>query len=252
MNNQFLSLFFLTFLSFLFPSVMTATIKQRPFCDQRLSMKSNYLLQKTKVGKVPPCPYPLPDDDYAYGISYHDDYGVKEIFDNYKKLSIHQPKKRKSKRISKMVVKRDFVATNKAALKAGCVTAREYDEYRHEHMIPVQPEENYNVTSDQLLKYKQRNMVHGVQYHIENEMKKCLEYQYGRDAVEKAREKQRIRQEKLASPTNKMSKAYSRRLLTTRATRGHSVKPEPQPSYADTFKMKRFLAIDRYAIEDKW
>ena len=231
----------------------TQAVKQRPFCDRRASMNSNYLLQKTKVGRVPPAPYPLPGDDYVYGITYHDDYGVKEIFQNYEKMSRHPPASTRRKRSAQSALpKRDFVATNKAALHAGCVTAKEYDEYRANHMIRCKPEENINTAADEAFKHKVKNMVHGCQYHIEHEMKKCLEYEYGRRAVEKARERQRKRQEELNSPNNKANPAFARRLLTTKATRGHAYKPPPPPSVADTFKMKRFLAIDRYAIEDKW
>ncbi len=245
-------------------------IKQRPFCDQRPSMKTNVLLSRHKVGKRDAPTYPLPDDDYAYGSMRHDNYGVKDIFQNYARLNSFARRDevddfnappgtaRRTKRTTsrspspKTAVKRDFIATNKAALEDGCVTAHEYDEYRKDHMIAVKPKVNENRFEDEVLHLKQRAMVHGIQYHIDNEMKKCLEYQYGRDAVEKARRAQERRVSRESSPRYQMSNAYSRRLLPTRATIGHSYKPEPQPTYADTFKIKRFRDIGRYAIDDKW
>ena len=244
-------------------------IKQRPFCDQRPSMKTNVLLSRHKVGKRDAPTYELPDDDYAYGEMKHDNYGVRDIFANYARLNSFAKRNelddigptpgtaRRTKRTNRsssptFISKRDFVATNKAALQDGCVTAREFDEYRKDHMIPVKPRVNENQSEDEMLHLKQRQMVHGIQYHIDNEMKKCLEYQYGRDAVEKARRAQEKRVSRESSPKYQMSNAYSRRLLPTRATIGHSVKPDPQPTYADTFKIKRFRDIGRYAIDDKW
>ena len=231
---------------------MATTVKQRPFCDRRASMSSNYLLQKVKVGKVPPAPYPLPDEDYAYGVCYHDDHGVKEIFDNYRLMSLHPPRSKSKSRSASVMKRNDYTATHKAALNAGMVTPREFNEYFTNHMISKAPDVSVNYVEDQEHQMKVRNMVHGVQYHIEKEMRKCLEYEYGRMAVEKAREKQRKRMEALEDPKNKNNKAYLRRLLTTKASRGHAVKPQLPPTPAETFKMKRFLAIDHYAIEDKW
>lgn len=229
----------------------TTAVKQRPFCDQRASMKTNCLLTRHKVGVHAPSTRDLPDDDYSYGQMKHDNYGVKDIFEGF---AVRPPpaSARRPKKSGAAIRKRDFIATNKAALKAGCVSAREYDEYRHQHMIEVKPQDNGILTEDEDFKFKTRNMVHGVQYHIENEMKKCLEYQYGRDAVENARKRQALRQQRMASPQVSKAQLYKRSHLATRATRGHSVKPEVPPTYADTFKMKRFLAINRYAIDDKW
>ncbi|OHS92910.1 hypothetical protein TRFO_40766 [Tritrichomonas foetus] len=225
-------------------------IKQRPFCDQRASMKTNVLLRRNKVGVHPPPTYELPPVDYAYGEMKHDNHSVKEIFEGF---TVKPPPLSARARARRHITqKRDFVETNKAALKAGCVSAREYDQFRSERFIAVKPQENVNLADDEFLAWKTKNMVHGVQYHIENEMKKCLEYQYGRDAVEKARRRQEIRQQRMSSPQVQRAEIYKRRLTTTRASRGHSVKPELPPSYADTFKMKRFLAIDHYAIDDKW
>lgn len=245
-------------------------IKQRPFCDQRPSMKTNVLLSRHKVGKRDAPTYELPDDDYAYGEMKHDNYGVRDIFANYARLNSFAKRDeldgygaapstaRRTKRTASrspsptFKTKRDFVATNKAALQDGCVTAREFDEFRKDHMIPVKPKINGNQTEDEMLHYKQRQMVHGVQYHIDNEMKKCLEYQYGRDAVEKARKSQERRVARESDPKYQMNNARSRRLLPNKATIGHSVKPDPQPTYAETFKISRFRDIGRYAINDRW
>lgn len=226
-------------------------IKQRPFCDQRASMKTNVLLQRHKVGRHTPSTYDLPPDDFAYGEMKHDNYGVKDIFEGFKVRP--PPASARSGRSKRAIpAQRDFVATNKAALKAGCVSAREFDEFRGTHMITKKPEVNLVAQSDDDFKIMTRNMVHGVQNHIVHEMKQCLEYQYGRDAVEQARKRQELRQKRLQSPQLNKGKMHQRALLATRATRGESVKPQVAPTHADNFKMKRFLAIDHYAINDKW
>lgn len=226
-------------------------IKQRPFCDQRASMKTNVLLQRHKVGRHTPSTRDLPPDDYSYGEMKHDNYGVKDIFEGFK---VRPPpasaRNSRSKRAAP--AQRDFVATNKAALRAGCVSAREFDEFRSSHMITKKPEVNLVAQSDDDFKMMTRSMVHGVQNHIEHEMKQCLEYQYGRDAVEQARQRQALRQKRLQSPSMNRGKMQQRALLATKATRGESVKPVVPPTHADNFKMKRFLAIDHYAIKDKW
>lgn len=92
-------------------------------------------------------------------------------------------------------------------------------------------------------------MRHGIATPVSSEMKDCLTYKFGRDAVEFARQRQEIRHR---PKTSIIRKRANHGVQATRASIGESVKPELQPTYADTFKMKRFLAIDHCAIQDHW
>ncbi|OHT14966.1 hypothetical protein TRFO_14629 [Tritrichomonas foetus] len=221
-------------------------MKQRPFCDQRPSMQANPLLQKPKIGRTIRSTQDLPDDDYRYGKVYHDNFGVKELVSEWQQLRPTQNRKMPKKVHAH---KQDFVATNKAALRAGCVTAKEYREFRLQHEINVRPEDNAGAEEDKYLHSVHQSMVHGIPTPVTSEMKDCLTYQCGRDAVERAKQKQTLRH--MPTPTT-IKRQTNHGIKQTRASRGHSVKRNVSPSKADNFKMKRFLAIDHCAIVDHW
>lgn len=144
--------------------------------------------------------------------------------------------------------KKDFVATNKAALKAGCVTARDFREFQKNTHICVKPEENLAVAEDEFARAVHRSMVHGRPNHVKSEIKDCLTWQGYKEAKEKA-----IQTREVKSARRQVKASMKPRgIRHTRASRGHTHKPEAPPSYADTFKIKRFRDIEGYAIEDKW
>lgn len=224
-------------------------MKQRPFCDQRPSMAKNPLLQRPKIGRTIKSTHDLPDEDFRYGKVYHDDFGVKECLTQWQQINRLPTARKSSRKKNSFTAKQDFIATNKAALKAGCVSAKEYREFKLKNEIFVKPEENFSAEEDAYNKVLRRSMTHGIATPVSSEMKDCLTYKFGRDAVEFARKKQEIRHRPKTAIVVSRSNHVT---LPTRATIGESVKPEVPPSYADTFKMKRFLAIDHYAIKDYW
>ena len=144
--------------------------------------------------------------------------------------------------------KRDFIATNKAALKAGCVTSREYREFQKNHRINVKPEENLALAEDEFARMLHRAMVHGIPTPVTSEMKECLTGQGYRDAKAKALRRREIR----AARKEAKASLKSDRKRYTRAARGQTCKPDTPPSYADTYKIPRFRDIEGYAIDDKW
>lgn len=254
-------------------------VKQRPFCDMRYSMRSNALLQRDKVGHGKPSVYDLPDEEFRFGMARHDGYGVKEIFAHYEEIEYPQrsPRRASPERKAKtqnstrspqqtsiaartMSVtrskqkksngKQDFVATNKAALKAGCVTAGEFRDFKKKHEILVKPEENWDAAEDAYLKTVHRAMTHGIHTEYDNGMSDCLTYATARKAKEDAMKKREIMNTR--SIRKQESSITKKKIRPTRASRGHTYKPDPPPSYADTFKMKRFREIDHYAIKDYW
>ncbi|OHS99725.1 hypothetical protein TRFO_33804 [Tritrichomonas foetus] len=336
-------------------------MKQRPFCDQRPSMKTNVMLVRHKVGRVTDTTRDLPPTEYRYGYQAHDDHSVAEclkwgnpiqndntrrrsssvkrrrsrspslestysqtsaaaqhsrnmrtIYDGYDPRNldrsicsskidpeilaqrnmnspggrpgydgmsdtssvysraysinsvstarrpiansktaidaISMPTRVKQQTEKKTRGKTDFIETNRQALRAGCVTASEYRDFKEKNDIFVKPEENFQVQEDEFLRYKQRQMVHGIPTPVSTEMKECLTWQGYKDAKAKAlarREVQKARKAKKAAVKPKG-------IRHTRASRGESYKPDPPPSYADTYKIPRFRDIDRYAIVDYW
>lgn len=225
---------------------MATTVKQRPYCDMRASMATNCLLQRTKMGKVTNCTYKLPEEDFAYGAMKHDDHGVNEIFHLW---NVHEPKKKncgyKSPRR-----RQDMVATNRQAIKAGCISAREFRDFKLEHEILVKKQEDRANYDDIEWNIKKSTMTFGMPTPPCTEMKGCLTYQYCREAKERAKASQTFRANSVSIKSPRPS--LSRGLRPTRASRGHTVRMPSAPTHADTFKMKRFLAIDHYAIDDKW
>ena len=221
-------------------------MKHRPFCDMRASMKTNCLLQRPKVGRTIQSTQDLPPDDFAYGKVYHQDYGVKELLSEWRQLNSYTANRRRNKHAHE---RQDFVATNRAAVRSGCISAHEFRDFKKKHRILVKPEENLAAAEDEYNAVIRRNMVHGIPTPVNSEMKDCLTYKFCRDAVERARQKQTIRH---MPKEDELRRKANHGVQPTRASRGHTVKPPEEPSYADTFKMKRFLAIDHYAIDDKW
>jgi hypothetical protein len=220
-------------------------MKQRPFCDQRPSMRTNVLLQRPKVGAASATTRDLPPEEHAYTPQRHDGYGVKEIFAEWEDTCRPQTEPSARRRVG---ARQDYVATNRAALRSGCVSAREFRDFRKGHEILVRPEENYDAEDEDYNRAVRREMVHGRPTPARTEIRDTITWQGGRDAVERARDKQTARSlDTAARPTRGIGAVKQ-----TRASRGHTVKPPPPPTHAETFKMKRFLAIDRYAIDDTW
>jgi hypothetical protein len=210
-------------------------------------MKTNVLLQKPKLGKIIQTTRNLPPDEFAYTPMFHDPYGVKEIMYNWETLE--RPKPRSKSVDARHLPRQDFVATNRAAIRGGCVTAHEFRDFKKKHKILVKPEENYDAEEEEFRKVTIRNMTHGIGTPVSTEMKDSLTWRYGREAVERARSRQIRRHTPKATD---LKKRVNHGIKLTRASRGETVKPPPAPTVADTFKMQRFLAIDRYAIDDTW
>jgi hypothetical protein len=222
-------------------------MKQRPFSDMRLSMRTNVLLQHPKIGKVIQATRQLPDEDFAYTPMDHDDYGVKEIFQEWEKRERQQTAKREKSARRRTCHRQDFVATNRSAVRSGCVNAKEFRDFKKRHEILVKPEENYDAADDAYNKVVRKHMVHGIPTPVTTEMRDTLTWQYGRDAVERAR----MRQTKRHLPTDdNLKRRVNQGGKYTKATRGETVKPPPPLTYGDTYKIARFRDIGHYAIDD--
>jgi hypothetical protein len=224
-------------------------MKQRPFSDQRPSMRSNVLLRRPKVGQVIATMRDLPSEEFAYNPSRHDGYGVKEIFAEWEDTCRPLTTSREVYARRRTGARQDYVAMNRAAIRSGCISAREFRDFRKKHEILVRPEENYDTEDVEYNKIVKRNMVHGMPTPVTSEMKGILTWQYGREAVDRARDRQTVRHMPAAEV---LKHTATRGVKPTRASRGHTVKPPPPPTLAETFKMKRFLDIDRHAIDDTW
>ena len=260
-------------------------MKQRPFCDQRPSMLKNPLLQRAKIGQTIRSTQDLPDDDYRYGKVYRDTHTVAEClkWDTARPSSRSDPRRRRPRRsrspspentppqtyagaskqeraiwtpskykqpvgIEEYGPRRDFIATNKAALKAGCVNAKEYREFHKIRRINVKPEENLAAAEDEFARAQHRAMVHGIPTPVSSEMKDCLTWQGYREAKERA-----VRMRELKTARREAREALRPKgIRHTRASRGHTNKPDPPPTYAETYKIPRFRDIEGYAIDDKW
>jgi hypothetical protein len=144
--------------------------------------------------------------------------------------------------------RQDFITTNRMALRSGCVTAREFRDYKKRHTIFTKPEYNYDAEDDEYNKNVRKSMVHGIPTPVTTDMKDTLTWQFGRDAVERARERQTTRH--LPPIDGHKPRAISGAVKLTKAARGETVKPPPPLTFGDTYKMRRFLAINRYAIDD--
>jgi hypothetical protein len=215
-------------------------MKQRPFCDQRPTMKTNVLLQRPKVGKVIKTTRTLPPDEFAYTPQFHDPYGVREIFQHWETLE--RPSTTSRLVAARHRPRQDFVATNRSAIRNGCVTAHEFRDFKKKHEILVKPEENYDAEEEQFREVTIRNMTHGKSTPVSTEMKGCLTWQFGREAIDRARSRQTVRHTPRALD---LKKRVNHGIKMTRASRGETVKPPPAPTVADTFKIQRYVDVNR-------
>jgi hypothetical protein len=189
----------------------------------------------------------LPADSFAYTPQYHDDYGVREIFQHWAVLERPSTTNRAMSAFHR--TRQDFVATNRSAIRAGCISAHDFRDYKKSHVILVKPEENYDAEEEAYRVLQIRAKVHGKPSPVSTDMKACLSWQSGREAVERGKQRQALRH---APRPSDLRRRVNHGIKLTRASRGHTVKPPGPPTRASTFKMGRFLAIDRYAIDDKW
>ena len=230
---------------------MTTKIKQRPYCDIRASMFKNPLLVRNKIGHHTPSTHKLPPEDYTYGMVYPQGEGVKDMFDNWALVESGAYSARANKNYRPQ---QDFIATNKAAIKAGCVTPREIRKYQMEHPI-MQKQEVKNEGQETPEQFHNRvtQMVHGIHTPYVSEMEDCLTFKTGREAKERALAKRQREMERMSLKTAHSRKNITQRSMRpTRASLGHQYIAHPPEKPSDTFKMKRFLEIDHYAIDDKW
>jgi hypothetical protein len=210
-------------------------------------MKTNVLLLRPKVGKVIQTTRNLPAEEFAYTPQYHDSYGVKEIFEGWAELE--RPSTTNRIVAARHRARQDFVATNRAAIRSGCVSSHDFRDFKKKHAILVKPEENYDAVEESYRSTRIRSLVHGISTPVSTDMKAVMTWQYGRDAIEKGRQKQTIRHMPQADD---LKSRVNHGIKPTRASRGHTFKPLQPPTVADTFKISRFLAINRYAIDDQW
>ncbi|XP_048678621.1 cilia- and flagella-associated protein 77 isoform X2 [Caretta caretta] len=88
----------------------------------RDSMVQNPLIAKAEVGKPRRSCYTLPGYDFAYGLYLHGaDGGVPEAIGHWHSMKPRPPSPRE--------MPRNYIAMNRGAVKAGYVTAREYNLY---------------------------------------------------------------------------------------------------------------------------
>jgi hypothetical protein len=172
---------------------------------------------------------------------------VKEIFQEWDKLEREQRAKRERSARRRISRRQDFVATNRCALRAGCVTAKEFRDFKKRHEILVRPEENYDAANDAYNRVVRREMIHGITTPVSTEMLETITWQAGRDAVERGRARQAKRH---GSPAGIGKKKIRDGVKRTKAARGETVKPPPSQTYGDAFKIARFRDIDHYAIDD--
>jgi hypothetical protein len=128
------------------------------------------------------------------------------------------------------------------------VSAREFRDFKKSHVILTKSEANYDAEDDEYNKNVRKSLAHGVPTPVTTDMKDTLTWQFGRDAVERARERQTVRH--LPPIDGSKKRGLSGGVKLTKATRGETVKPAPPVTYGDTFKLRRFADIGRYAIDD--
>ena len=227
-------------------------IKQRAFCDMRPSMLKNPLLVRNKIGHAAPSTHDLPGEDYRYGKTYKKGLGVKENFENYARIETAPVSTRR--RGTDFTPTQDFIATNRAAIRHGCRTAKEFRDYQQSHPIMKKAEvSDAGIESKEAFHKRVTNMVHGISTPVSSEMKDCLTWKFGRDAKAKALAR---REYEMTSTKHQIKNAkkttLQRAARATRASRGHTVVPYKPPKESEVFKIKRFAEIDHYAIDDKW
>jgi hypothetical protein len=211
-------------------------------------MRTNVILQRPKIGKVIQTTRTLPDDDFAYTPGYHDNYGVREIFQHWGEIERPRTSMRDVSARRHASARQDYIATNRAALRSGCVTAREFRDFKKRHTILTRTEANYDAEDDEYNKNVRRSMIHGIPTPVTTDMRDTLTWQFGRDAVERARDRQTVRH--LPPIDGQKRRAVTGTVKLTKAARGETVKPPPPLTYGDTYKIRRFADIGRYAIDD--
>jgi hypothetical protein len=211
-------------------------------------MKTNVLLVRPKLGTVFPVTRSLPADEFSYGSRSHDGYGVKEIMESWDAIEHPQSARVSGGFSPRHRPRQDYPATNRAAVHVGCVTPREFRDFKKSHEILVTTQENYDSDVENFRIDKIRSMAHGKPSPPSTDLKGCLTYQFLRESIEQGRE----RQAALHSPHAEVSAPkVSHGVRHTRASREHTLKPSPSPTFAETFKIQRYVDIDRYAIDDK-
>ncbi|EAY15222.1 hypothetical protein TVAG_202160 [Trichomonas vaginalis G3] len=216
--------------------------------DYRPSMAKNALLVHGDIARATPSTHNLPPENYVYGIKSKKEAGVKEMFDNWAALE-NQPQS--ARRDKEFKPKQDYIATNRSAVKHGCITSREFREYQIEHPI-MQKQKVFAPNSETPEAFHNRvsQMVHGKATPTFSEMDDCMHFKTGRALEQKAWEKKRAEQERRSLDQSKGTIAQ-RSHRPTKASIGHQyVAKEPNP--VDSFKMKRFLAINRCSVVDHW
>jgi hypothetical protein len=210
-------------------------------------MRANVLLQRPKLGIAAQTTRSLPGEQFAHTPRYHDDHGVREIFRHWGTLEQPSLSVRDLSARRHASARQDFVATNRAALGDGCVTAGEFREFKKRHTILTKSELNFEADDHQYNRDVRQSLVHGIPTPVATEMRGTLTWQFGRDAVECARERQTARHSTAdgGKPT-----VVNGRVRWIKAARGEAVKQAPPATLAQAFKMKRFTAIDRHAIDD--
>lgn len=229
-------------------------MKPRAYKDMRPSMKKNPLLSRYKVGHAPPSTQDLPDEEFRYGYIYPKGEGVAACF-NFSNASEERPHSTRRGADMDFRPKQDFVATNKAALRHGCRTAKDFREYSLSHGV-MQRQDKGDLGAEAKGNFHTRvsEMTHGVATPVSSEMVDCLTWRTSREAKARAlktRELEATRMRTSGDRVNRRATA-ARAARPTRASRGHTHKGYVPPKESETFKMKRFLAIDHCAIESHW
>lgn len=230
-------------------------MKPRAFVDMRPSMLKNPLLSRHKVGRAPPSTHDLPPEDFRYGIRSKFGDGVREMFQNWEKVENPVTQNQKtSRRSTDFRPSNDYIATNRAAIRHGCRTAKEFREFQQNHPILKKPE-NSDGAMESKGEFHTRviNMVHGIPTPVTSEMKECLTWKFGRDAKEAALARQTMQASLRSTMTSSSRRTtMARASRPTRASVGHTKVAYKPPRESDTFKMKQFTDIDHYAIVDYW
>lgn len=228
-------------------------MKQRPYCDTRASMAKNVLLVRNKVGRAAPTTQDLPNEDFRYGYVYPQGEGVAECMKGWEEVENRPQTARRT--TATFRPREDFVATNRAAVRHGCRTAKDFREYQLNHGI-MEKQDTGDLGAEQRAQFHERvvNMTHGIPTPVSSEMKDCLTYRYCREAKERAMHKRELEATRKRELGIKMStKAkMARAARPTRASRGQTYQAYKPPKESETFKMKRFLAIDHCAIQAHW
>ena len=224
-------------------------MKPRPFADYRPSMAKNPLLQRAKIGRAIPTTQDLPNEDFRYGKPSQGDLSVKDIFNHWSEvdnnnLAITSRQEYKPKE--------DFVATNRAAIRHGCKTAHDFREFYLKHPIYKKPEQEIG-NSESDFHNKCTNMTHGSKTTVSTEIQDCLTFKTGREAKERALAKKKIQSELNEFKSINSSKvSWAKAGRPTRASRGHTYQAYKSPRESETFKLKRFLNVDKGLVKTHW